>query len=253
MVKGQRVVVIGNISIERYKDQQGKVVTNMKYIPTKIRLAKEDEKNKAELKLNFVFDKDSLEVDRFAKEGKIDITGFFTTYHKDSKSNIFVQFPLVLDMNYLASISSVPLSEDKKGMLANMLKAYFKANTGEYIETEWRADLFRGNQVEEITMADLSAEQKMQIEFGIVTFEQVAKEMSAKKAGNKVNEIRLVRPTNKYVDDKEVPQVNKMTKLTEDNFIIPEVKVEDKGSVFNGEIKADAPSDEASLLKGLFG
>lgn len=255
MQKGQRVVVIGNVNIERYKNpNDGKVITSMKYVPTKIRLAKEEEKNKAELKLNFVFDKESLEIDRLEKEGKMDVTGYFTTYNKDSKSNIFVQFPLVLDMEYLASISTVPLDDAKKKVLNEIFKKYFKANAGEYVETEWRAEVFRGSQQAEITMEDLSADQKMQIEVGLVTFEQVAKEMGARKAGDKINEIKLVRPTNKYEDDKGTPMVNKKTDLTEDDFIIKEVQQENKGDLFKAQEQSEQKStSEADLLKGLFG
>jgi hypothetical protein len=253
MQKGQRVVVIGNVNIERYKNpNDGKVITSMKYVPTKIRLAKEEEKNKAELKLNFVFDKESLEIDRLEKEGKMDVTGYFTTYNKDGKSNIFVQFPLVLDMEYLASISTVPLDDAKKKVLNEIFKKYFKANVGEYVETEWRAEVFRGSQQAEITMDDLSADQKMQIEVGLVTFEQVAKEMGARKAGDKINEIKLVRPTNKYEDEKGTPMVNKKTDLTEDDFIIKEVQEESKGDLFKPQDDSEQKS-EADLLKGLFG
>jgi hypothetical protein len=253
MQKGQRVVVIGNVNIERYKNpNDGKVITSMKYVPTKIRLAKEEEKNKAELKLNFVFDKESLEIDRLEKEGKMDVTGYFTTYNKDSKSNIFVQFPLVLDMEYLASISTVPLDDAKKKVLNEIFKKYFKANVGEYVETEWRAEVFRGSQQAEITMDDLSADQKMQIEVGLVTLEQVAKEMGARKAGDKINEIKLVRPTNKYEDEKGTPMVNKKTDLTEDDFIIKEVQEESKGDLFKPQDDSEQKS-EADLLKGLFG
>lgn len=254
--KGQRVVVLGNVSVERYKNENdGKIITNMKYIPTKIRLAKEDEKNKAELKLNFVFDKESLETDRLEKEGKLDITGFFTTYNKDTKSNIFVQFPLVIDMEYLASISLTPMSDEIKKMLPEMFKKYFKANTGEFFETEWKAEVFRGNQVETITMDDLSADQKLQIQCGIVSFEQLQKEMGARKGGEKINEIKLVRPTSKYEDDKGIPMVNLKTELTEEDFIIPEVKIEDKKDALGGTGTGEgqkAPSEQ-DLLKGLFG
>jgi hypothetical protein len=94
----------------------------------------------------------------------------------------------------------------------------------------------------------------MQIELGIVTFEQVSKEMSAKKGGERINEIKLVRPTNKYENDKGVPQVNKTTDLVEDDFIIKEVQTEDKSKLFNGTQGEQSPNNsEADYLKGLFG
>jgi hypothetical protein len=97
----------------------------------------------------------------------------------------------------------------------------------------------------------------MQIECGLVTFEQVAKEMGAKKAGDKVNEIKLIRPTSKYEDDKGMPMINKITELTDEDFIIPEVKTESKEDLFKAQEQAGAngqsQSEEQKLLQGLFG
>jgi hypothetical protein len=140
--------------------------------------------------------------------------------------------------------------------MTDMYKRYFQAETGEYYETAWKAEVFRGSVAEEVTMEDLSEDQKLQIQFGVVTFEQVKKEMQSRKNGEKINEIKLIRPLFKFQDSKEKPIANVLTKYTEENFFIPEVKTENKGQVFSGE--GQAPQDLSGIsdddaMKKLFG
>jgi hypothetical protein len=153
-----RYVVVGNIKVDRYKDSQGQYKTSVKYIPTKIRLAKDDEANKTEATIQFVFDKDSWDESRFAEEKKVDILAYTTVYDKALKDNVFVPFSFVLNCEKL------DMNNPAHKKMFDFYKGCFNVKSGEIYETQWHCKLFRGANEEEITMDDLSDDQKMQIE-----------------------------------------------------------------------------------------
>lgn len=268
--KGVRAVVTGDIVVERYEGKDGKKNTRIKYKPKAIRLAKDDEANKSEVTLSFVFDKEAMELDRLDTEGKIDIMPYLASWDKGLGRNVFVAVPFVIDINSITeSFTNVPAEQkDKvKLMVTEMYKKYFKVSgvdciqTKEedvlitdngIIETQWKGEVIRGAVMQQLTMDDLSEDQKLQVMCGIVTLEQIQKEMG-NRGGDKVNEIRLTRPTNRFKHDtKEEAVPNKLSIYTEDDFIIPEVGTESKDALFNSATATPTIS-EASTLDALFG
>lgn len=246
--KDKRIVVVGNFKVEKYKDSNGIARSSMKYIPQKIRLAKEEEINKAELTLSFVFDKESWDESRLKSENIVDITAYTTYFDKTltPNRNVFVQIPLVLDFNYLFESSAVHLTDEVKKIFVGLYKKYFTAKANQYFETQWKCDVIRGFDDKEITLDDLSPNQKLLIQFGRVTLEQLAKEMRNRVVGDKINEIRLNRPTLKYISEEtEQPEVNKLTDYTDDDFYIPTIGTESL------PIDEDEPVDE-ELLNRMF-
>ena len=249
--KDKRVVVIGKFEINRYKDKEGKYVVNNKYTPTKIRLAKDDEVNKAELTLGFVFDKDTLDKSRFEKEGKMDVSAYMTTYDKVLRGNIFVPVNFVIDLDFIMARSGIAMTDSLKTGARNLIEGYFTVVGDKVMETQWKAEVLRGATVEDVTEDDLSEDEKLQIQFGMATFEEIKKQRP-KKYGDKVDEIKLLRPTNKFEDEDKKRRPNNDTDYTQDDFIIPEVGTESKDAVFNGG-GTSQPASDADTLKSLFG
>lgn len=253
LMKGQRLVVQGNIKINRYRNQRdGKMVQNMKYEPKTIRLATEEDKNVAELKMHFAFDKDSIETDRFESEKKIDVSALLTTWSKEAQNNVFIPFPVVLDLNYCRAKLLKPMADDMFPAFTNMMVNYLKVKSGKIMEAEWIAHLINGQQTVGSEEMELSEEQKLQIEWGIVTEEQVRKEQSRGMVGDRITEIRLIRPTMRLKNDDGDLVVSKETDYTPDDLLIPEIGIESKDAVFGGT-KTETPKDTANVLNSLFG
>jgi hypothetical protein len=122
-------------------------------------------------------------------------------------------------------------------------KGCFNVKSGEIYETQWHCKLFRGANEEEITMDDLSDDQKMQIELGIATFDEITKDMRGSKIGNRISEIRLIRPTNKYEGEMKV-----LTEYTEDDLFITETKDESWDEVLNKEEGSSTTFEEAEIF-----
>lgn len=232
-----RVVVMGNVRAEKYKDKQGNNRVSMKFVPNKIRLAKDEETNKAEVTLQFIFDKDSWDESTLKQDKKVSIGGYFTTYDRARKANVFVLIP-----NLILNCEKLDFDNPKHTAIFDYYKSCFEAKHREYYETQWHCEYKCGVNEEEITMDDLTENQKVQIELGLATFEQIKKDMRNSMATTKINELWLIRPTNKYDGN-----VNELTTYTEDDFFVDDVE-ESKDDLFGG---SDDTVDES--IESLFG
>lgn len=252
--KDLRVAVYGDIKIEKYEDKQGKKQTKVKYTFKKIRLASDTEENKAEATIEFVFDKDCWDEGRLVSDGKVDLSASFMVYDKGTKQNIFTPFQFVVDANALAETSAKRLGREVDDKFKDMILAYVKkqfvADSGVYMQTQWKCDLVRGNLQEEIDESKFNQDQLMQIELGFATVEQIKNQMRGRTGGDKINEIRLSLPTNKYVDEKtEEKMVSIVTDFTEEDFYAKTPQVELAKDVF----KDESATGNDDMLKGLFG
>lgn len=258
--KGTRIFVYGDVVVERYKGKDGKMITNTKYIPKKIRLAGEDEVNKAELTLNFVFDNEVLDLDALMSEGRIDVQGYVTTYMKEVKQNIFVPASYIIDFNHLKEQMPEIHPEtgdaiDKDKMIETMKMVYqnfFKVDGDDIMLTQWKAELVTGTTQSEVSDEDFTEEQKMLIELGMLTKEQARKDLRT-RGGDRINEIRLIRPTNRLENDEGDKKINLGTDYTEEDFFIPEPQVESKEKVYEGTNKEESGDKNANMIKGIFG
>lgn len=254
-----RVVVLGNIVIQRYEAQDGTKKVSQKLKVQQIRLAKEDEKNIAEATFNFVFNSDSIDKSSLIKEGKVDITGYVTSYVKAIKEQEFVPVLLTLDFNHLKSSVEKnfgrKFDESQTPMLQNLyLQQYLSdgIEKNKYYQTQWKVDLVRGSQVEEISEADLSAEQKMLIEMGIATFEQIKASMGGNRFGDKVDEKRLLMPTTRLETEDGVKVVNLLTPYVEEDFYAKTGQTISQEQMLGG-IGATPTQSMENTIKNLFG
>ena len=255
--KDMKVFVYGDIKIERYTDKQGNVKTKTKYTAKKIRLAKEEEANRADATMEFVFDKDCWDESRL-KDGKADISAYFMTYDRTLKENVFVPLQMVVDIETMAENTARNLGKDiseitetMKETLYTFVKNKFMAEAGEYMQTQWKCKIVSGTVQEEITMEMLNDDQRMQIELGFATLDQIKAQMRGRFGGEKINEIRLLLPTNKYVDEKtEARLATILTDFVEEDFYAKTPVVEDKNEVFGASTSSQSDAD---MLKGLFG
>jgi hypothetical protein len=202
----------------------------MKFNPTRIRYATDDDKNKAEVTLSFIFDKDSWDEGTLNEDKKVAIGAYVTTYDKLRKVNTFSQLS-----NVMLNCEKIDFDNPSHKRIFDYYKSCFKADSGQYFETQWHCEYKCGSQEEEITMDDLSDDQKLQIELGLATFEQIKKDMRGSAFGNRINQLWLVRPTNKFDNS-----VNQLTDYIEDDFFIINETIESKDDLFTDKVKEES-------------
>jgi hypothetical protein len=246
--KDMRICVFGNIQINRFEDKQGNKKTTVKFSPRKIRLAGEKDVNKAEATLSFVFNNSAWDDSRYSTDNKVDIGGYTTTWNKDAKATEFVPLTnLVIDMDRLSEIASSngkPMDDATKAIVLDLYKEYFNIPADTYYETQWRCELAKGEEQEEITLEDLSEAEKVQIAYGLTTFEKIKQRYQAGKAGARINEIRLIAPTLKFGENGG--EANTVTKYTDEDFYAKSPSIESK----DGALSTD--TNTATLISNLF-
>lgn len=247
LVEGQRLFVSGNIEYSRYKNKKGEWRIGVKYVPSIIRLAKDDEENKAEGVMSFVFDKDSWDEGALKDTKKVYVNGYTTCYDRtigEKGANIFI--PMI----YTLDCTLINFENEQHMKIFNYFKSCFSAKKKEYYITQWHTYIKQGYNMQDITMDDLSPDQKMQIELGIKTFEQTVKDMQNGIIKERINEVQLYAPTNSMGKNNEV---NELSQYIEDDFFIPEALP--KEEVLEGVQQKDDKEDknETDTYKNLFG
>lgn len=246
-----RVVVEGNCVINRYKDKQGNAKIAKKYEVQNIRLAKDEEVNKAEIECHFVFGDNAWDDSNYSKDNKkVDINSYMTFYDNVRKETFFTPMNLTLDLGYLMQKSDGKMTEDMEKMLLNMYEKNFKGQEGVYYETKWKVDVLSGSTKVEIKESDFNDNQKLQIMAGILTKEEVIAEMGRGMNGDKIDELKLIRPLNIFDGD-----TKRETLYTLEDFFIAENSVENKDIFKTQSVpkEADIKTAEQDINDLLFG
>jgi hypothetical protein len=243
---GTRVYISGNKEYSRYKNKEGQWRIGIKYIPNIIRLAKDDEEDKAEGVESFIFDKDSWDEGVLKTEKKVYINGYTTCYDRtigEKGETIFI--PVMYTLN----CEALDFENEQHTRIFNYFKDCFKASKKEYKATQWHCYIKRGFNMQEITMDDLNEDQKIQIQIGLKTLDEIAKEMRNGTISEKIDEVQLYAPTNGMKDN----TVSELTQYVEEDFFIPEsAPKEEKLTDVQEKTEDDKTSTVSETYKSLF-
>lgn len=234
-LKGKRVVVRGNVKVNYYNGK-----SNLQYIPTQIELARDDEENKLELNLDFIFDKD-LQDDQ-EKEKKLILNGYISERSK-GRDNIYPQ-TLVLDYSKLDMDNP-----QHKGMLELMKNIYKAKDKKSVYHIPSVCKLINGREAVEFDENSLTAEQKMMIEFGMATLEDFRPRGNV--YGNKIVEIRLKSPKLKDDFANGALEVMKLKEL--DDYLPQDDSDVSTKDVKKEEKKEEKKENKEDLFNSLFG
>ena len=171
--------VTGTIEYQTYKD---KVYT--KYIPQRITLVDGEEVEETlEGTIELHFGEDAV-VDNFEDTKKIFLNGFTMQYDNTAKKELGVKVE-----NLELDLSGV---EDEKAekMYKLWTKKVLVANGDEYMKVGLKVKFINGNEQKEFTEDMLDEEQKEFIEMGLMTFEEIKKEMGS-GYGERVKSIKI--------------------------------------------------------------
>lgn len=261
---GQIVIIKGSIKKEKYfNDKTKQQVTNTKYIIEEIRLMKEDAENFCEATVNFIIDKDSIDKEDYKTEGKIYVNGFVTYYANKDLGNQFISNTFIIDKNHIRNIIASKMECKTEEEIStqvenniNVLTELLKIKDEKYYVTQWTATPCVGNEIKTMTKDDLTKEQLLFIDMGLITEEEAIKQLGGNTFGDRVNELKLIVPTMKLQDvDKDDKKVVKLaTDYVEDDFVIKDASTGDKKDLYKENKQEDDTSDVgdmSSLLSSL--
>lgn len=147
------------------------------FVPQKIVRVPDDTEQNCAGSMKLYFAEDAIDDTCTDETGDYIINAFVDYYDQNAKMNAFA--PISVKIN-------------KKHKMANGFKKRFsKAEGDEIKELGVTVDFVNGAQQVDITMEMLSDEQREAIEDGMITFDELKRELGGKANGDRVTEIRL--------------------------------------------------------------
>lgn len=178
-IKDKLFKISGNYEIQ-YSAKNDKYYRT--FAPNRVYLASEDEMSISSANLDLFFDKNALDDSDFADTKKYHVNAKLRFYDGTYKGNFGCPITLTIDGN----------GDEKKQKLAEGLKKKFAFPDD--CEAEWRelgvkVDILDGVQRVELSEDMLTDEQRENIECGLITMEDIVKELGGNIYGDRVQDI----------------------------------------------------------------
>ena len=204
-IKDMKFHIKGEYALE-YSDKEKKWYRHLK--PTAIYRCKEDESAESTVDFTVVFDKNAIDNSDVEETGKIHVNCWTPQYlGKPYKGNRYAPMVFTINSN----------KEDEKSVkLANRIAERFQFPDdyeGEYREYGIKVNLIDGAPIVELTMDNISDDQRLDIEAGLYTLEMLKNKMSKPVYGEKVQDLVIVGLNPNYDGSKE-------TTLTADDVTV---------------------------------
>lgn len=149
---------------------------------TVTRIYRTDETAKSQVTLGLTFGKEAVDDNDFDDTKKIHINGFLSTYLSTYKKNCFCPITLTLDGNGDEKAEKKALAFKKKFAFPDTCDC-------DYREIGLVCNVLDGAQRIELTLDELSDEQRENVEFGLTTLEEIKKELGKDIFGERVTDI----------------------------------------------------------------
>jgi hypothetical protein len=237
--------IVGNINFSEWK---GKVYKSFDVQRIEKAVDKESKKLRLTGVLDLYFNSTSLNEDTFETSKKYFLNVWTRTYDSQLKKQIYVNISdIVADGSRLdfENPKHVKLIET----IANAFRFHIEGRTDKdeekIYQIAFEVKFANGAEKKELTIDDLTETQKDYVESGIITLEDAILELGGDKFGDRIREIRLVKPTH----IKEFMNGAEETELTMEDFVIERVDATDKkDTTKNSEPEAEVVDDDEDLL-----
>lgn len=213
----KKFFIRGNI-VHSYSDSKNQVYEN--YVPNRIYLADDNAEETSTASLNLIYNKDSFDDMSVEEKGKYFVNGYVMSYDNNRKANIPV--PTTIAINAPADDAD---EKDKKK--ANAICKKFKVEDDTYKELGVVVNMLNGAQKTEITDDMLTDEQKEDLDCGLITEEDIIRDMGGSVYGDRIKEYQFDkigrgfskgREDTVYTDDDMVIKSIEEETVTEDLF-----------------------------------
>lgn len=163
-----------------YSDQNERVYSNL--VPQRIYLAADDAEEKSTATITkFFFGNESVDEMSVEEKGKYYINGWMMEYDSNRRENIPVETCVV-----------VPVNEEKPELAKKIVEKVFACDDDKIREIGLEINMLNGAQRKEISDEDLTEEQRENLEFGLITMDDIRRELGA-VYGDRVQEYQLVK------------------------------------------------------------
>lgn len=214
--KDKKFLVTGQTS-NSYSIEKDRFYSN--YNPQKIYLADDEEECLSEGTMHIFFNSESLDDMSVEKTGKIYVNAYQKLYNTGTKKddpNKIIPVPTTIVLQQPKEDA-----DEKTKKLASVIKNIFTIDDDKWYEYNVKVDILDGAQKEEISVDNLTDEQKEYLDLGLITMEDIKAEIGKPIYGEKVTEFRFKKPGNGSTKGANV------TGFTDDDFVIKTVNEED--------------------------
>jgi hypothetical protein len=237
--------IVGNINFSEWK---GKVYKS--FDVQRIEKATDKEAKKLRLTgvLDLYFNSTSLDESMFENTKKYFLNVWTKTYDSQLKKQIYVNIAdIVADGSRLdfENPKHIKMIET----IANAFRFHVEGKSDKDYEKIYQiafeVKFANGSEKKELTMEDLTETQRDYVESGIITLADAILELGGDKFGDRIREIRLVKPTHikEFMDGAEE------TELTMEDFVIERVENEaKKDTTKESDKETEVVDDDEDLL-----
>lgn len=210
--KNRKFFIRGN---GNYSYSEKKETVYESYLPKRIYLAANDAEEYSTAHFTLLFGADSLDDMSVEEKGKYYVNGWSMEYEGNRKTNIPV--PVTITFS----------TENEK--LAAGLKRKFTVNDEKIYEYGLEVKMLNGAQKTEITEDMLSDEQREDLECGLITLDDIRRDMGGSVYGEKIQEYQYAKVGRGYSSGR------KETAYTADDMVIKSVVEEATEDLFDDD------------------
>lgn len=210
--KDKKFLIRGNGNYS-YSEKNERVYES--YAPNRIYLATDDAEEYSNANITLLFGSESLDDMSVEEKGKYYVSGWSMEYDSNRKGNI----PVPMTITFSA--------ENEK--LATALKKKFTVDDDSIKEYGIEVNMLNGAQKTEITEDMLSDEQKEDLELGLITMDDIRKDLGGSVYGDRIQEYQFLKVGRGYTKGRND------TAYTADDMVIKSVVDEETDDLFDDE------------------
>ncbi|WP_252225197.1 MULTISPECIES: hypothetical protein [unclassified Clostridium] len=232
--------ITGNID---YSEWNEKVYRTLEVKRIEKATAKEAKKLKLSGELDIYFNSCSLDEGMFETNKKYFLNCWTKTWDSQLKKQIYVPINLIADGSRLdlENPKHIKLIETIANAFRYHAEGKEDKDEDKIYQIAFEIKFANGSEKKEITIDDLTETQREYVESGVITLEDVILEMGGNKYGERVREVRLVKPTH----IKDFMNGAEETDLTLEDFVIDRdiKKAEEKAKDITTDIENEEEED----------
>lgn len=177
--KDELFMVTGDIEYQKY---EGKVYRKLK--PRHIELVSKDTQEVSFLNLELLYTRNAVDSSMFDINKKYIINTYVAQYNSTDKKDEYFSEHTIIDL------SKAQNEKQEKGF--NIIRNRFAIDEEEVLKLGVKAVLINGKEKKQITLEDLTEEERDLIDCGLATLEELSAEYGNSINGDSVSEIKIV-------------------------------------------------------------
>lgn len=178
--KDAKFKIIGNVDYQ-YSAKDNKYYST--YSVNKIYKVDDNTPDKAEITVDAFYTADAFDMENYEETGKCLFHCYTDYYFTQVKAKKFIPLDLIIRKE----------GENDKRVAGFQKRLNAFDDGGEVRKVSILCNIINGSEMEEITIDDLTDEQREDIEWGLATFEDICKSLGGSKAGNYTTEYRVTK------------------------------------------------------------